>query len=60
MKIIKCNYFVHGSDWKTNIQSSQREELIKIMKSWKGKVIEPTYTKHISSSILKKKFHYSK
>ena len=49
-KFYKFEYFVHGSDWKKNVQSNARLELKKIMKKWNGKVLEFPYTKGISSS----------
>lgn len=55
-KKYKFDFFVHGDDWKSGPQSNERKELIKTMKSWGGKVIEPKYTKDISSTIIKKKF----
>tara|TARA_Y100000590_G_C15103011_1_gene781993 strand:- start:28 stop:459 length:432 start_codon:yes stop_codon:yes gene_type:complete len=51
----KFEYFVHGDDWKKNIQSNQRKKLIVLMKKWKGKVIEVPYTKGISSSKIRNK-----
>ena len=53
-KRYKFKYFVHGDDWKNNIQAHQRFELLKLMKKWKGKVLEFKYTKNISSSKIKK------
>ena len=53
-KFYKFEYFVHGSDWKKNVQSNARLELKKIMKKWNGKVLEFPYTKGISSSKLRK------
>ena len=53
-KFYKFEYFVHGSDWKKNVQSKARLELKKIMKKWNGKVLEFPYTKGVSSSKLKK------
>ena len=53
-KFYKFEYFVHGSDWKKNVQSNARLELKKIMKKWNGKVLEFPYTKGVSSSKLKK------
>lgn len=53
-KYYKFKYFVHGDDWKNNIQSSQRSELLELMKKWNGKVLEFKYTKNISSSKIKK------
>lgn len=49
----KFEYVVHGNDWKKNVQSNERLKLIKVMKKWKGKVLEFPYTKGISSSKLK-------
>ena len=54
-KFYKFDYFIHGDDWKKNIQSDVRKKLIKLMKKWKGKVVDLPYTKSISSSIIKKK-----
>ena len=53
-KKFKFDFFVHGGDWKKNIQSDQRKKLIRIMKIWGGKVIDIPYTKNISSSKIKK------
>ena len=50
----KFEYFVHGTDWKKNVQSNVRSKLKKTMKKWNGKVLEFPYTKGISSSKLKK------
>jgi len=54
-KKYKFNFFIHGDDWKKGPQSYQRSHLIKIMREWKGKVIDIKYTKNISSSKIKKK-----
>ena len=54
-KKYKFDYFVHGSDWKTGVQSAERNTLKKVMKKWNGKVIDIPYTKGISSTHLKKK-----
>jgi phosphoenolpyruvate phosphomutase len=53
-KKFKFDFFIHGSDWKKNVQSGQRIKLKKIMKNWGGKVIDIPYTKNISSSKIKK------
>ena len=52
---IKPNYVVHGDDWKTGIQKKTRSQVISVLKKWKGKLIEPKYTKNISSTIIKRK-----
>ena len=54
-KFYKFEYFVHGDDWKKNVQSKVRLELKKIMKKWNGKVLEFAYTRGVSSSKLKNK-----
>lgn len=56
-KFYKFDYFVHGTDWKKNIQSNVRLRLIKTMKKWSGKVLEFPYTRGISSSKLKKSLY---
>ena len=53
-KKFKFDFFGHGSDWKKNVQSDQRKKLIKIMKTWGGKVVDIPYTENISSSKIKK------
>tara|TARA_Y100000590_G_C15463526_1_gene917385 strand:- start:73 stop:507 length:435 start_codon:yes stop_codon:yes gene_type:complete len=50
----KFDYFVHGSDWKKNIQSKSRKKLFIAMKKWNGKIIEYSYTKGVSSAKLRK------
>jgi len=55
LNLIKPNYVVHGDDWKNGIQKSTRLKVIKTLKKWGGKLIEPKYTKNISSTIIKKK-----
>ena len=52
---IKPNYFVHGDDWKFDNRKIVRKKVIKILKKWNGKLIEPKYTKDVSSSIIKNK-----
>ena len=51
---IKPDFVVHGNDWKTGIQKNTRKRVIKILKKWSGKLIEPQYTKGISSTLIKK------
>ena len=52
---LKPDFVVHGDDWKKGIQKKVRERVIKTLKQWGGKLIEPKYTKDISSSQIKKK-----
>ena len=53
--LIKPDYVVHGDDWKTGPQKKIRSKVINILKKWSGKLIEPKYTKHISSTEIRKK-----
>ena len=55
LNIVRPNYVVHGDDWKTGIQKKTRDKVLKALKKWSGKLIEPKYTKNISSTIIKNK-----
>ena len=55
LNLIKPDYVVHGDDWKSGIQKKTRDRVVKILKKWSGKLIEPRYTKNISSTLIKKK-----
>lgn len=50
LRKLKPNYVMHGDDWKTGIQKSIRERVIKTLKEWGGKLVEVEYTKGISST----------
>ena len=54
LNLIKPDYVVHGDDWKTGVQKETRGRVIKTLKKWSGKLIEPKYTKNISSTSIKK------
>jgi phosphoenolpyruvate phosphomutase / 2-hydroxyethylphosphonate cytidylyltransferase len=57
IKKIKPDYFLHGSDWKTGVQKRARERVISTLEEWDGKLVEPEYTKGISSTdIIKSVF----
>lgn len=51
---LKPKYVVHGDDWKEGPQKKTRFKVIRALKKWSGKLIEPPYTKKISSSLIKK------
>ena len=55
LNLIKPNYVVHGDDWKSGVQKKTRAKVIKVLKKWGGKLIEPSYTKNISSTLIKEK-----
>ena len=54
LKKIKPDFVVHGDDWKTGAQKKTREQVLDIIKNWGGKLIEPRYTKKVSSRKIKK------
>jgi phosphoenolpyruvate phosphomutase len=51
---LKPAYVVHGDDWKSGILKESRDQVIKELKKWSGKLIELKYTKNISSAKIKK------
>ena len=55
LKRYKPDFLVHGDDWKKGVQKFARTKAIKTLKIWGGKLVEPKYTKNISSSLIKKK-----
>tara|TARA_B100001540_G_C15749140_1_gene616073 strand:+ start:106 stop:1398 length:1293 start_codon:yes stop_codon:yes gene_type:complete len=55
LNLIKPHFVVHGDDWKTGPQAETRKQVISTLKKWGGKLIEPKYTKNISSSSIKSK-----
>ena len=55
LKIIKPEFVVHGDDWKNGVQKQTRKDVIKTLKKWSGRLIEPKYTKNISSTLIKNK-----
>ena len=55
LNLLKPDFVVHGDDWKIGVQKKTRERVINTLKKWSGKLIEPKYTKDISSTIIKQK-----
>ncbi|MCI7501216.1 MAG: adenylyltransferase/cytidyltransferase family protein [Campylobacter sp.] len=49
---LKPKYMVHGTDWREGPLADVRQKAIDLMASWGGEVIEPEYTKGVSSSQL--------
>ena len=43
---------MHGSDWKTGIQKETRQRVIDALNEWGGELVEPKYTKGVSSTQL--------
>ncbi|MDT3664291.1 MAG: radical SAM protein [Anaerobiospirillum sp.] len=46
---------VHGTDWREGPLSGVREKAIEVMAQWGGEVVEPEYTKGISSRQIKER-----
>ena len=53
LNLLKPHFVVHGDDWKKGVQKQTRSDVIKTLKKWSGKLIEPKYTKNISSTLIK-------
>ncbi len=53
LRELKPDYVVHGTDWKVGPQKHIRDKVIRILAEWGGELIEPEYTKGISSSGLR-------
>ncbi len=55
LKLVMPNYVVHGDDWKSGVQKKTRAQVISTLRNWGGRLIEPKYTKNISSTAIKAK-----
>lgn len=53
--LLKPKYMVHGTDWREGPLADVRQKAIELISEWDGSVIEPEYTKGISSSKLKER-----
>jgi phosphoenolpyruvate phosphomutase len=47
---LKPDYVIHGDDWKYNYKKKYREEVVEILKSYGGELIEIPYSKDISEA----------
>ncbi len=52
LRKLKPDFLVHGDDWKVGIQSNMRKKVIKVLSEWGGKLVEPSYTDGVSSTML--------
>lgn len=52
LRKLKPDFVVHGDDWKEGPQKETREQVIETLKEWGGKLVEVSYTKGISSTML--------
>ena len=49
---LKPQFVVHGNDWKTGPQAETRQQVIDTLRIWGGSLVEPEYTKGISTTDL--------
>lgn len=50
LRKLKPDYMVHGTDWLHGPLRAVRDKAIEIMAEWGGKIVEPEYTKDVSST----------
>lgn len=55
LRAYRPDYMVHGTDWREGPLADVRQKAIDILAEWGGSIVEPEYTKGISSSIIKKR-----
>lgn len=48
-------YMVHGTDWREGPLADVRQKAINIMAEWGGEIVEPEYTKGVSSTMIQQK-----
>jgi len=52
LRTYKPDIVTNGDDWKVGPQKKTREQVIEVLKEWRGELIEVPYTKGISSSLI--------
>ncbi len=57
LRKLRPDYVVHGTDWRTGLQKRTREKVIGALAEWGGELIEPEYTKDISSTEIIEKIN---
>ena len=56
----KPDFVIHGDDWKSGVQKKTRQEVLKCLDQWGGRLIEIKYTRKISTSLIIKKIKNKK
>lgn len=51
---LKPDYVVHGDDWRSGVQARTRANVISLLETWGGELVEVPYTNDISSTNLNK------
>ena len=49
---LRPDYVVHGSDWRQGVQKETRNRVLEALKEWGGELVEPEYTRDVSSTQL--------
>ena len=52
LRTLRPDVVVHGDDWKNGRQSETRQQVIDTLHEWGGKLVEPPYTRGISTTDL--------
>ncbi len=60
LRMLKPDYMVHGTDWRQGPLAAVRQKAIDTMAEWGGQVIEPEYTKGVSSTQIQKEIRERK
>ncbi|MCI5597663.1 MAG: adenylyltransferase/cytidyltransferase family protein [Lachnospiraceae bacterium] len=60
LRLLKPRYMVHGTDWRVGPLADVRQKAINILKEWGGEIVEPEYTKGVSSSLIQQKIRERK
>ena len=53
LEVLKPDYVVHGDDWVNSNQKKYRDEVIKLLKTWDGELIEVSYSSGINDLHIK-------
>ena len=48
-------YMVHGTDWREGPLADVRQKAINVLAEWGGEIVEPEYTKGVSSTLIQQK-----
>ena len=54
LRMLKPDYMVHGTDWREGPLADVRANAIATMAEWGGEVVEPEYTRGVSSTMIQK------
>lgn len=60
LRLLKPRYMVHGTDWREGPLADVREKSIRVLAEWGGQIIEPEYTKGVSSTMIQQKIRERK